>query len=94
VLCYEVGRTHVTGIEQMKIPPLAVIKQLNEMMASQMQPCEVIGIAINSRKLSPAAADEERARVSKEFGLPACDVFRHGADDLVDAVLALQKRRK
>lgn len=94
ILCYEVGRTHVTGIEQMKIPPLAVIKQLNEMMANQMQPCEVIGIGINSRKLNDAQADDERKRVRDEFGLPACDVFRHGADELVEAVLALHKRRQ
>jgi hypothetical protein len=25
-----------------------------------------------------------------EFGLPVCDVFRHGPDELVDAVLRLK----
>ena len=27
----------------------------------------------------------------KEMGVPVCDVFRHGPDELVDAVLGLQR---
>lgn len=90
ILCYEIGRETVTGVEHVKIPPLAVVKQLNETMASVHQPCPVIGIAINSRRVTAAAADVERERVRAEFGLPVCDVFRHGPQELVDAVLRLQ----
>jgi hypothetical protein len=35
-------------------------------------------------------ANRERRRMRVEFGLPVCDVYRHGAEELVDAVLALQ----
>ncbi len=40
-----------------------------------------------SRRVSAEQAEVERERVRAELGLPVCDVFRHGADELVDAVL-------
>ena len=55
------------------------------------QPCRVIGMAMNSRRLTAAEAEAERDRVRAEFGLPVCDVFRHGPGELVDAVLQLKK---
>jgi uncharacterized NAD-dependent epimerase/dehydratase family protein len=94
VIVYEVGRERVTGIEEVKIPPLAKIKQLNELMANASFPCRVIGFAMNSRSLSPAASEAERQRVRDEFGLPVCDVIRHGPDELVDAVLRLYESRE
>jgi uncharacterized NAD-dependent epimerase/dehydratase family protein len=87
ILCYEVGRERITGIEHMQIPPLAEIKRLNEIMASVTQPCRVIGISINGRKLTAEQAAAERERVRAEFNLPACDVIRDGPDELVDAVI-------
>lgn len=93
ILCYEVGRDTVTGIDHVRIPPLAEIKRLNEMMASIIEPCAVIAIGINSRKVSEAQANAERERVRAEFGLPASDVFRHGADDLAAAVVHLKQQR-
>jgi uncharacterized NAD-dependent epimerase/dehydratase family protein len=88
VLCYEIGRNVVTGVESVVIPPLAQIKQIYEVMSNIHQPCKIIGIGINSRRVSAAEAAAERARVKAEFGLPACDVFRDGPDELVDAVAA------
>ena len=94
ILCYEVGRETVTGIEHVRIPPLKKILELNELMASVSQPCKVIGIGMNSRKVSAEEADRERERMRSEFGLPVCDVFRHGPDELVDAVLKLHESRQ
>jgi uncharacterized NAD-dependent epimerase/dehydratase family protein len=91
ILCYEVGRERVTGVESVKIPPLAEIKRINEVMSNIHQPCKIIGIGINSRKLSPAAAAEERKRTKAEFGLPTCDVFRDGPEELVEAVIAFKQ---
>lgn len=93
ILCYEIGRATVTGVEQVSIPPLEVIKQLYETMASVMQTSRVIGISMNSRRVSEKAANEERKRLQDEFELPVCDVFRHGPDDLVEAVLNLKAER-
>ena len=92
ILCYEVGRDTVTGVESVKIPPLAEIKKMFELMANIHQRCEVIGIAINSRRIDAVAAAAERARIKAEFGLPACDVLRDGPDELVDAVIAFHKK--
>ncbi len=88
ILCYEVGRETVTGVDSVKIPRLAEIKNMFELMANIHQSCKVIGIAINSRRIDAAAAAVERTRVKTEFGLPACDVLRDGPDELVDAVIA------
>ena len=87
ILCYEYGRERVTGVESVEIPPLAEIKRIYDVMANIHQPCKIIGIGINGRKLSAADAARERGRVKAEFGLPACDVFRDGPDELVEAVI-------
>lgn len=92
ILCYEIGRETVTGVESVKIPPLSLHKQLFETMANLHQKCEVIGIGINSRRVSSEEAFLERARVKAEFGLPACDVLRDGPDELVDAVINFHAR--
>ncbi|MBC8351629.1 MAG: DUF1611 domain-containing protein [Planctomycetes bacterium] len=91
ILCYEVGRERVTGVEHVKIPPLAKVRELNEMMASVTQPSRVIGVSMNSRRVSAADAEAERERVRAELGLPVCDVFRHGPDELVEAILEFQR---
>ena len=87
ILCYEIGREFVTGLEPLRIPPLVKIKELNETMGSIFRPCPVIGIAMNSRRVDDVAAEAERARIRAEFNLPVCDVIRHGPEELVQAVL-------
>jgi uncharacterized NAD-dependent epimerase/dehydratase family protein len=87
ILCYECGRDRVTGVESVQIPPLAEIKRIYDVMSNIHQKCQIIGVGINSRKLSPEGAARERERVKAEFGLPACDVFRDGPDELVEAVI-------
>jgi uncharacterized NAD-dependent epimerase/dehydratase family protein len=90
IMCYEVGRERVTGVESVVIPPLKEIMKIYEVMSNVHQPCKIIGIGINSRRVSKEEAARERARVKAEFGLPACDVIRDGPDELVDAVLAFK----
>jgi len=92
ILCYEVGRDVVTGVESVKIPPLADIKKMFDLMANIHQRCEVVGIGINGRRLNAADAARERQRVKQEFGLPACDVLRDGPDELVEAVIAYKNK--
>jgi uncharacterized NAD-dependent epimerase/dehydratase family protein len=91
ILCYELGRKSVSGMDHIPLTPLPKLIELYEAMANAMHPCRVIGIAINSHRSSPAQADQERDRIRQELGLPACDVIRHGPADLVDAVLQLKK---
>jgi uncharacterized NAD-dependent epimerase/dehydratase family protein len=92
ILCYEIGRERVTGVESMAIPPLAEIKKIFEVMANIHQRCDVIGIGMNSRRVTAVEAARERERIRGEFGLPVCDVLRDGPDELVDAVIAFKNR--
>lgn len=92
ILVYEAGRKNVHGMDYIPLPPLKKILEVNEMMASLSMPSKVIGIAMNSRLLTPADAEAERERVRRELGLPVCDVIRHGPDELVDAILVYQKK--
>ncbi len=92
ILVYEAGRPHVLGMDYIQLPSLKKIVEVNEMMASLAMPSKVIGVAMNSRLLKPDEAEAERERVRKELGVPVCDVIRHGPGDLVDAILALQKK--
>ena len=95
ILGYEVGRTQVTSVEHRTIPPLADLFRAFELMAHLRHPSRIIGISMNSRLLSAADAEQERARVESEFGLPVCDVFRDGPEALVQAVVrALGDHRK
>jgi uncharacterized NAD-dependent epimerase/dehydratase family protein len=91
ILCYEARRPHVMGMPNVQLKPLAELRDLYEKISGALSPTRVIGIGLNSRLLSADEAEVERERVRKEMGVPVCDVFRHGPDDLVDAVLALRK---
>ena len=91
IMCYEIGRDRVTGVESVKIPPLADIMRIYDVMSNIHQKCKIIGIGINSRRVDKDEAARERQRVKAEFGLPACDVFRDGPDELVEAVIAFKK---
>ena len=90
IMCYEAGRVAVHGMEEVSLVSLMHLKTVYETMANLMHPCRVIGVAMNSCQLSPEQAEQERARVHRELGVPVCDVIRHGADDLVQAVLDLR----
>lgn len=90
ILCYEVGRNRVAGMNAIPLPPLRTFIQLYESMANASHPCRVIGVAMNSRRLSAREAAAERERVRDELGLPVCDIVRDGPADLVEAVRKLK----
>jgi D-glutamate N-acetyltransferase len=92
ILVYEAGRQNVLGMDYVPLTPLEKIVEVNEMMARLAWPkSRVIGVAMNSRLLSPDEAEKERERVRRELGVPVCDVIRHGPGDMIDAVLSLQQ---
>ena len=92
ILCYEIGRDTVSGLEHLKIPPLKKMRELNETMASIFWPCRVIGVSMISRLVDAQAAEAERTRVQRELGVPVCDVIRHGPQVLVNAILQFQSQ--
>lgn len=91
ILCYEMGRKVIHGMEQFPLAPLAQAREFYEAAANVMHPCRVIGVAANTSKFSDSEAKGECERVEGELGLPVCDVLRHGPEPLVEAVLELKR---
>jgi uncharacterized NAD-dependent epimerase/dehydratase family protein len=58
----------------------------HESLLAPVKRAGVVGIALNTRGLSPAEAREEIARARSETGLPCDDLVRFGADDFYRAV--------
>lgn len=91
IFCYEVGRQEVKGLDGVPLLQIGRLIETYELAARLRHPSRVVGIAMNTRNVSPADVDDERKRVADEFGLPVCDVYRDGPGPLADAVLELQK---
>ncbi len=89
VYCYEMGRTNIHGLEHVALPTLADSIEL--VLANAVPPCQLIGIAINGRNASDAEYAKEKERMAGVHGVPAVDVYREGAGDLVKAALALME---
>lgn len=95
VMCYEMGRSKVYNMDHLAIPPLQTVIQRYEHSVDHNYPSKIIGIAMNTKNISDVAAiEDERQRLRDQFGLPVCDVIRHGPDELVQATLDLQKDLK
>ncbi len=92
VMVYEPGRTHVHGMPHVPLASVARTIEAYENLAALMQPAKVVALAMNSRKLSPDQAAQERERMRGELGLPVADPIRDGAGELIDAVLAHRDR--
>ena len=92
IMCYEMGREKVYGMDHLTIPPLAEIIKRFECAADYDYPTKFIGIAMNTKNVKDLnAIEDERKRLRDQFGLPVCDVIRHGSDELVEAARKLQK---
>jgi len=94
IMCYEVGRRSVKGRDHVPLRSLAELIGFYEHAASLRHPSRVVAVAMNSRRVTPTAADAERQRVEAELGLPVCDVFRHGADALADPIEQMLRQRR
>ena len=92
ILCYEMGCSAVSGMDDVPLPPLERVKEFFETAANFMHPCKFIAVAVNGRRFSDEEVAAECQRVERQLGLPACDVLRHGPGKLVEAVLELKRR--
>ena len=90
IMCYEVGRTSIHGLEHLSLRPLDQLCEVYEQLAGLVFPSQVIGIAMNSSRVSEEEAARERELVRSELGLPVCDVIRHGPEELIQAIRQLR----
>ncbi|MEL7100073.1 MAG: N-acetyltransferase DgcN [Pseudomonadota bacterium] len=90
VICHEPTRKTMRGLPEYELPTIGQVRDLALPLARVANPrCEVVGIAVNTKALSDAEAEKYLAEVEAEYGLPAVDPFRHGADRLAAALEAL-----
>ncbi len=96
LLCYQMGREKITDWPENNppMPPLGELARFYETATNFVHPCRVIGVGVNGLGFSDEAVERECARVKEELGLPACDVYRHGAEKLAKAVLKLKEEVK
>jgi uncharacterized NAD-dependent epimerase/dehydratase family protein len=92
ILCYEMDRQVIYGMEDVPLPQLERVIEFYEAAANIMHPCRVIGVAVNGQKFADDAVAAECEQVSRRLGLPACDVIRQGPDKLVEAVIRLRRQ--
>jgi uncharacterized NAD-dependent epimerase/dehydratase family protein len=60
--------------------------EIHERLLETIKPAPVIGIALNTQRLSEDQARAEIARARGETGLPATDLVRFGADEFYAAI--------
>ena len=92
ILCYEAGAESIYGMSHVPVVALARLIEVYESTAALIEPSEVIGVAVNSSRLSEADAVDEIDQIEQRLQLPACDVYRNGPEKLVDAAIALRDR--
>ena len=90
ILCHRADKTTLRNPESIQVPNLKEFIQLNEAMASVCGTYghpKVIGIALNTSRLSLDEAKESIQKVENETGLPATDVIRFGVEKIMRGLL-------
>ncbi len=87
ILAHEPTRKHMRGLPDYQLPSLEELRNVSLTMARVVNPdCEVIGVSVNTAKLSEDEANAYLADLESRLGLPCIDPFRQGAGRLVDAL--------
>ena len=86
ILCHSADKTSLRNLESIKIPPLKDFITLNEALASAVGTYgnpRVMGVALNTAKLTEKEAQEQLAYLESELNLPVTDVVRFGVEKIV-----------
>jgi uncharacterized NAD-dependent epimerase/dehydratase family protein len=89
IFCHKAGTTGIEGYENCPFPSLSRMIEINEDAANWLHPrhnSKIVGISLVTPHLSEAQAHDEIKRIEDEVGLPATDIWRFGADKLMDAL--------
>lgn len=90
VMCHEVGRDRILGLEDFATPSLPEAIELTLTLARRTNPStRCAGVSINTSKMSVADAQAIEATLTKQLGIPVADPMRDGGafEALVDACL-------
>jgi uncharacterized NAD-dependent epimerase/dehydratase family protein len=81
VLCHEVGRDRMLGLESYPTPALAEAIDLHLQLAQRTNPnARCSGVSLNTSSLSETAAEAELHAQRKLLGLPVADPMRGGPE--------------
>jgi D-glutamate N-acetyltransferase len=89
VLCHRAGTSEVEGYPGHPLPRLPELVALHERISLPARPARVAAIGVNTAGLDATEAEAAVAAAADETGLPAADPVRHGAETILDAVLAV-----
>lgn len=92
VLCHQPGRDFIRR-HTVRIPPLAELIHLHEMIARPIVPTEVIAIVLNCAGLSVNEARRAVDAVHRETGLPTTDCIKFGCENIIAALEPFRVRR-
>ncbi|MSP81490.1 MAG: DUF1611 domain-containing protein [Alphaproteobacteria bacterium] len=85
VVCHEPTRAHMRGLPDRKLPSIKDCIAATEAAAHLTNPkAKVVGLGLDTSRLSAADADTLLQRTADEHGLPACDSVRTGVAAIVD----------
>ena len=91
ILCHRAGMETLDELPGVRIPPLRDVIALNEAVAraaGALTAASVVGVALNTARLSQAEAHAALRATEDATGLPAADPVRQGAGVLAQAVRA------
>jgi uncharacterized NAD-dependent epimerase/dehydratase family protein len=93
IMCGQPSRTHVHGVEWMRIPSISEMIKLYEVTAAPLRESPTIAVALNTFDLSEADARAAISAVEKETGLPTTDPVRYAPDPIAEAIDAFHRER-
>lgn len=88
-MVYTVPSTPVDIEEEygVTLPSVADMIKLHEMIVSHVRPMKTVGVALNSYTVDEEKARAQLETIHTDTGLPASDLIRFGADQIVDALM-------
>lgn len=85
VICHEVGRDAIVGVEGFAVPSIQACMEANVSACQLVNPdVAVAGICVNTSSMTGPDAEAYLHETAQSLGLPACDPFRTGVAPIVD----------
>lgn len=89
VLCHSIEREQLDGYPEYRVPGFKEAIEVNERAARLTNPrAKVVGVSVNTSKVSAETAREYLATLESALALPCCDPVRNGVRPIVDRLLA------